>query len=256
MHLLSYFSLLGNLAVYALIAVVVATGLMTPSPLEHPKPTSLVLWQTSPLSIGLVMMGFGGHAVFPNIYCDMQDPKMYHSMLRVTYALTLMGYCTMAAVGSLMFGNGTQKEITLNFGSSMLASVALVLVSVIPFCKFALTLAPVALGLEETFESLRVGQGKSRARLFLFCSWLLRTALVGLVLLVALNVPKFDRVVSFAGAFLSFNVSVLFPVACHLRLYWDQLRWYHRAWDILLVIFSGSCIVGGTAATLLMPDPL
>jgi vesicular inhibitory amino acid transporter len=252
MHLLSYFSLLGNVAVYALIGIIVAAGLVAPSPLEHPKPTSLVLWQTSPLSIGLVMMGFGGHAVFPNIYCDMKEPNKFPSVVRVTYGLTLVGYCTMAAVGYLMFGNATQKEITLNFGSSILASAALVLVSIIPFCKFALTIAPVALGLEETFES----QGKSRARLFLLCSWLLRTALVGLVLLVALKVPKFDRVVAFAGAFLSFNVSILFPVACHLRLYWHQLRWFHRAWDIVLVLFSVACIAGGTAAAILMPDPL
>lgn len=57
-----------------------------------------------------MMAGFAGHAVFPSIYRDMQDPKMYDRMVDITYVITFLVYVAMAAAGYLMFGTTTMQE--------------------------------------------------------------------------------------------------------------------------------------------------
>ena len=65
-----------------------------------------------PLAFGLVMAGFSGHAVFPSIYRDMEDPKQYERMVDIAYVVTAFAYITMAVTGYLMFGQETMQEVT------------------------------------------------------------------------------------------------------------------------------------------------
>lgn len=58
------------------------------------------------------MAGFAGHAVFPTLYRDMNDPKRYDQMVDITYALTILVYVAMAAAGYLMFGSETLQEVS------------------------------------------------------------------------------------------------------------------------------------------------
>lgn len=71
-----------------------------------------------PLSFGLMMAGFAGHAVFPNIYRDMQEPKHYDRMVDITYILTVTVYVVMAIAGYLMFGSETMQEVNKKRESS------------------------------------------------------------------------------------------------------------------------------------------
>ena len=57
------------------------------------------------------MAGFAGHAVFPQLYRDMQDPKQYDRMVDITYGITTAVYLTMAVAGYLMFGSQTMQEV-------------------------------------------------------------------------------------------------------------------------------------------------
>lgn len=66
------------------------------------------------------------------------------------HLVTLEVVCLCAGVaGYAMYGNGTLEEVTMNLhaGPMQLAATSLILVS--PFTKFALTLEPVARGVEE-----------------------------------------------------------------------------------------------------------
>lgn len=45
-----------------------------------------------------------------------------------------------------------------------------------------------------------------------------RTVLTGVVLLIALFVPNFSRILAFCGSLLSFFVSIIFPPACYIVL--------------------------------------
>lgn len=64
-----------------------------------------------PLSFGLMMSGFAGHAVFPAIYRDMENPKQYETMVDLTYIITVGVYITMAIAGYMMFGLETMQEV-------------------------------------------------------------------------------------------------------------------------------------------------
>jgi vesicular inhibitory amino acid transporter len=67
-----------------------------------------------PLSFGLMMAGFAGHAVFPAIYSDMENPKQYENMVDLTYVITVAVYITMAIAGYAMFGLETMQEVLCN----------------------------------------------------------------------------------------------------------------------------------------------
>lgn len=58
-----------------------------------------------------MMAGFAGHAVFPAIYRDMEEPKRYERMVDLTYIITAGVYITMAIAGYTMFGLDTMQEV-------------------------------------------------------------------------------------------------------------------------------------------------
>lgn len=62
-----------------------------PGSLREPAVTYLLPtdWSTLPLSFGLLMSPWGGHAVFPNIYRDMRHPHRYGRSLQVTFGFTV-----------------------------------------------------------------------------------------------------------------------------------------------------------------------
>lgn len=64
-----------------------------------------------PMSFGLIMAGFAGHAVFPTIYRDMKSPKQFNKMVNYTYIVTASVYMTVAACGYYMFGSETMQEV-------------------------------------------------------------------------------------------------------------------------------------------------
>lgn len=66
-----------------------------------------------PMSFGLIMAGFAGHAVFPTIYRDMKSPKQFNKMVNYTYIVTAIVYMTVAACGYYMFGSQTMQEVRI-----------------------------------------------------------------------------------------------------------------------------------------------
>lgn len=141
---LSYFSLLGIISAMCLVNVMVIDGFAKremPGSLVDPMETDWLpfQWYNVPMSFGLIMAGFTGkdtnfdtyiilfkrkfflnsffliyligHAVFPSVYRDMQNPKQYPKMVNYTYMLTTVIYFLMAACGYLMFGRSVMQEV-------------------------------------------------------------------------------------------------------------------------------------------------
>lgn len=73
-----------------------------------------------PLSLGLIMSGFAGHAVFPSIYRDMENPSEYNKMVNVTYGITTVIYIVMAVIGYVMFGQDSLQEVIIETNSKFL----------------------------------------------------------------------------------------------------------------------------------------
>lgn len=117
--LLSFASVIGVAASLGLVLMTILAGIIkhdSPGSLRRPASTSLFpeSWTTLPLSFGLIMSPWGGHASFPNLYRDMKNPKAYNHVLLYTFSSTFVIDASMAICGFLMYGGDTMDEIVAN----------------------------------------------------------------------------------------------------------------------------------------------
>lgn len=187
----------------------------------HPSPTELYKLDDIPIVLGLVMVGFAGHAVFPTIKNDMAEKKHYNSMVDVTYIFVILSYVGIAAAGYLMFGNSADEQITLNLGQSPISQCIIWVIITNPICKYPLDMAPIAFGLESFFAI--TFKLHYNSWLYTFVSISLRTMLVFLSLALVVAIPSFSLLVSLLGSVGSFTICVTFPCACFLKLFWGEI---------------------------------
>ena len=289
---LSYFSAIGLASSCFLAMAVVTIGILNGPRNEGtflaPAPTQLItVVERGPLAIGLVMVGFAGHACFPSIRCSMARPEQFGRVLDWSYAACFTVYMGVASLGYLMYGNATQKEITLNIlgdagakrcgeeDSPCLYGAD----SCQPDHKVWADNEPVALMVEESLLGEgsdtggpghgdgRGGSGtvlsfcsmetttkypktKTNCRHFL-CSKCIRIGLTAACVAAAVSLPFFARGVGFIGAFCSCFVSIVFPLAAAMRL----LDMGKCEFMICLVLLMLGCVftVWGTVAVFLSP---
>ncbi|KAK7256761.1 hypothetical protein RIF29_30224 [Crotalaria pallida] len=204
------------------------------------KPGAKVLDMTNlSVSLGLYSYGFAGHAVFPNIYSSMKEPKRFQSVLYVSFAFCLIMYVGVGAIGYLTFGDAVESQFTLNMPKDLHASkIATWTTVVTPLTKYALTILPISLSIEELipFPELRCHA----------MSVLVRSVLVISSLLVALCVPYFGSLMALIGSFMSMLVALIYPCTCYLKLQSGRLSKAERTNCILIIIVG---VVSGTAGT-------
>ncbi|KAG0168228.1 hypothetical protein DFQ28_000828 [Apophysomyces sp. BC1034] len=255
---LSYTSLLGIISAFSIIVVMVVDGLSkpdAPGSLLEPADTEIwpSNWMTVPLSFGLIMAGFAGHAVFPTVYRDMENPKKYTTMVNWTYFVTTLVYFAVAACGYTMFGSETMQEITQNIVAvpeynRTLNRMAVWLIAVNPIAKYGLTLNPVNLSWQlmlfrgTPLESWCM-QGRWREPVLTVLGKVFVSAFV---VYLAYVIPGFDKIMSLLGAFFSFMISGIFPLMCHLRLFGDTLSRSEIALNYILIAIACSMAISGT----------
>ena len=74
-------------------------------------------------------------------------------MLDKTYQIVGLTCAVIGAAGYAMYGDAVKDEVTLNLPAGIASTAALALIAVNPLSKFALTMDPVARGLEQTLLS-------------------------------------------------------------------------------------------------------
>ncbi|KAI8369672.1 transmembrane amino acid transporter protein-domain-containing protein [Blakeslea trispora] len=257
---LAYTSLVGIIACVCLVVIVLYDGLSKPEKpgsILDPMETEFFPAHLSPLSFGLIMSGFAGHAVFPSIYRSMENPKEYNRMVNVTYVITIVIYFLMAVIGYLMFGQDTLQEITQNVAaikeySQVLNRFAIWLLVLTPIAKYGLMLQPLNLSWElwllnqpkiETFLKLHQHSENWRKTAVLIMG---RTAVTLGLIYIALVFPGFDKVMSLLGALFSFTISVIFPLVCHLALFKGQLSVPETVLNWLLLVTAALMAIFGT----------
>ncbi|XP_057798911.1 amino acid transporter AVT1C-like [Salvia miltiorrhiza] len=193
----------------------------------HAKGTALNL-SSLPVAIGLYGYCYSGHAVFPNIYSSMQKPSEYPSVLLTSFGLCTLMYAGAAIMGYYMFGDEAKSQFTLNMPNNLVASKLAVWTTVVnPFTKYALTMAPVAMSLEELIPS-----SNTQSHLY---SLLIRTLLVISTLLVGLSIPFFGLVSALIGSFLTMLVTLILPCACYLSILRGKLSLLQRVMCVLVI---------------------
>ena len=206
--------------------------------------TSVLHASTLPVSFGLLAFVFAGHAVFPAIYASMETPEEYEPMLDATYAIVFATCLVIGGAGYALYGDAVRDEVTLNLPNGALSTLALALITINPLSKFALTMDPVARGLEAAagvdIRDAEGGDGALVARV-------IRTGLGMGSLLIAAKVPFFAVVMSLIGSFLTLTVSVVFPSACYLKMFGGRMSDAERVGNVGVIFLGVFCAVAGSA---------
>ncbi|XP_076945476.1 amino acid transporter AVT1C-like [Bidens hawaiensis] len=196
-----------------------------------------------PVAIGLYGYCYAGHAVLPNIYASMEKRSQFPLVLFASFAICTLLYAGVAIMGYMMFGESIESQFTLNLPSNFVSSKIAVWATVInPFTKYALTISPVAMCLEELMPSNHLGSH--------IYSFLIRTTLVASTLVVALTFPFFGLVMSLIGSLLTMLVSLIFPCAFFLQIVKGNVTLFQVSLCVLIIVIGIVSAVFGTYTSL------
>jgi solute carrier family 32 (vesicular inhibitory amino acid transporter) len=118
------------------------------------------------------------------------------------------------------------------------------------------SLRPLIEILDETFAEQSANRSSlsnedRRSRSHAWARAGVRVAVIALVILLAVAIPDFDRVMAIMGSALCCPISILLPALFHTKLLRGQLSWTDRCLNnMLLVVGAGMTIVGTVAALL------
>ncbi|XP_071734578.1 amino acid transporter AVT1C-like [Rutidosis leptorrhynchoides] len=189
--------------------------------------TRMLNLSSFPVAIGLYGFCYSGHAVFPNIYTSMAKKSQFPAVLLTSFGICGVLYVVVAVLGYMMFGETTESQFTLNLPTNLVASNIAVWTTVVnPFTKYALTMSPVAMSLEELLPS-------DKSYVY---SILIRTGLVLSTLIVALSVPFFGLVLSLIGSLLTMMVTFILPCVCYLSILRGKTTLFQVSFCVLTVV--------------------
>ncbi|GFP91845.1 vacuolar amino acid transporter 1, partial [Phtheirospermum japonicum] len=143
LSILSYISAGGVVASILVVACLFWAGLVDQVGFETKGQTTLNL-STLPVAIGLYGYCYSGHAVFPNIYTSMENPRQYPAVLLTSFGICTLLYAAVAVLGYMMYGESTESQFTLNMPKDLVSSK----IAVVDYGKstkntYALTMSPV-----------------------------------------------------------------------------------------------------------------
>ncbi|KAI9091753.1 transmembrane amino acid transporter protein-domain-containing protein [Phlyctochytrium arcticum] len=243
LRVLSYASIIGVASILCVLAMVIVNGLVTnetPGSVRHPADTSL--WpmsvQSAAMAMGIIFVGFDGHAVFPSIYRDMATPRRFSKSVNVTYSVVTCIYVSLAICGYLMFGSAVLPEITQSLATlparyPIFTKITLVLVALNPLTKFALASRPISASIE---RKLHVNTSALYA---------IRTLLTFSIVGVAILFPHFHRLMSFLGSAFSSIIVIIFPLSCYARFFGGSLTATQWIGILLGLVFGVSVMAFG-----------
>ncbi|WWD16037.1 hypothetical protein CI109_100462 [Kwoniella shandongensis] len=155
LRFLSYTSAIGVISTWTLVAILIFTGIATPSypgSIRDPAPTDL--WPVHGpvklgISFGLLISGFGGHFLVPNLIRDMKHPEQADRVCEVAYGICMVVYAVVSVFGYVMFGRDVSDEISRDLAktsafSPTLAHIAVWMVALNPLTKLPLGLRPLS----------------------------------------------------------------------------------------------------------------
>mmetsp|Transcript_45291 Transcript_45291/g.72829 ORF Transcript_45291/g.72829 Transcript_45291/m.72829 type:complete len:489 (+) Transcript_45291:102-1568(+) len=156
-----------------------------------------------PITFGIILFSYSGHAVFPQIYRSMIDKHQYPKAVDGAFYISFTFYALMSAGGYLCWGSMTKDQITLNLPEGMWADTVILLTVINTLLSYPLIMtAPI----EATEDFLGISE-LSNACLRDTGRVIVRVTLVLGTLAVALTISNFALIATFIGAVFTMGVS-------------------------------------------------
>ncbi|GAB5371382.1 hypothetical protein AAMO2058_001575000 [Amorphochlora amoebiformis] len=249
MEFLAYLSMLGLTSSFLLLGGILVAGVDR----GIADDTVSVKWEGLPITFGIVLFSYSGHAVFPQIYRAMADKKGYNQAVDWAFYISFAFYGAMAAGGYLCWGEKVLDQVTLNLPEGVAADSVVLLVVVNTMLSYPLIMtAPI----EATEDFMGVNQLRMRSPcLAALSTVVIRSVLVLGTLVVALTVSNFALIATFIGAVFTMSVSLIFPCIIYLKLLHyglpDKLRdkkglgCAEILWNIFLILVGIAGMITG-----------
>ncbi|KAJ1265725.1 hypothetical protein BS78_08G097700 [Paspalum vaginatum] len=191
-----------------------------------------------PVALGLYGYCYSGHSVFPNIYSSMEERSQFPFVLLFCFIVVTLVYAGVAVSGFLMFGESTMSQFTLNMPQQYIPSkIAIWMTIVNPYTKYAITMTPVALSIEEALpkkmQTYLVGMS-------------VRTCLVISTVAVALLFPYFALVMALLGSVFTMLVALILPCACYLSIKKGAVPLWEMMLCIIIITIGVVCACIGS----------
>ncbi|CAE7191913.1 unnamed protein product [Rhizoctonia solani] len=219
-----------------------------PGSLWEAAPTDLAPnWATLPVSFGLFMAGFAGHAVIPSLARDMAEPERFDGMINWAFSIATLIYGIVGAAGYVMFGRGVSDEVSVDLMkipeyNQTLNKIAVWMLVISPLTKFALCTRPlnitieIMLGIDQPHTPVHLPERPpspshklqshadvipshhAREKRNKILRAVERISLALAVVAVAILFPEFGVVMAFLGAFSAFMLCVIGPICAKAAL--------------------------------------
>jgi vesicular inhibitory amino acid transporter len=210
-----------------------------------------IFWNASglPLAYGLVAYCFSGHAIVPSIYSSMQNPREFERVVDVTFIVVAASCIIVAVSGYWMFGSLVLDQVTLSLEQNSSAKIAMTMLTYLmvltAFSKTTLTMFPLSLGFEEIIAPYLTSD-----HAMVVASHSIKMMLLLLAVIVALFVPSFSFLCAMVGMICTMAVSVIFPAAAHLKLFYSNLGRWEIIIDWIFIIAGLAIAIVGTVLAL------
>ena len=238
-------------------------------------------------SLGIFMAPWGGHPVFPELYRDMRHPTKFSKTSNISFSVTFVLDFAIGITGYLMYGSlvddSVIKSIMQNPNYPEWINKALcLLMGILPISKLPLVTRPIITSYEKILgltpsmpqpippppssspllssspnPSYRphLNRGlRQKTNSFFKLNTILRVitrlAFCSVLLVLALMLSSFGKVVSFLGSAICYTVCLALPLLFYLELNSLEISSWQRIITQACVIMALVFAISGTYATI------
>eukprot|EP01114_Cavostelium_apophysatum_P008085 TRINITY_DN2036_c0_g2_i1.p1 TRINITY_DN2036_c0_g2~~TRINITY_DN2036_c0_g2_i1.p1 ORF type:complete len:449 (-),score=121.61 TRINITY_DN2036_c0_g2_i1:7-1353(-) len=244
MHYLSPTAILANIAVIAVVVIVLVAGFTKVGikPLKNYEMINIANFATF---YGIVAFGYTIHGLALEIHSSMRDPTKYDLVVNLSMGFVTVIYLLFGGLGYLFFGDKTSSEITKNLAALGIAvecdTIKLALSLVLIFA-YPLQMFPVIQILERLIIPKNLGI--ARPWLDTLVRNVMRACLAALSLGMAKAIPYFGLFSALVGTFSNSFMAFIFPCIAYLKLFRHdedkdkRPRWWMTAFCIFVILIG------------------